>query len=118
MQRFLTDCARVEADSTVADVVRWLTAEYVIEQHERVATAKLPTTGDTFRFRREQGRLRCFDKDAVVGMNDSRFNALCTFLYELGWSGYLYEDGHQLTQEGERIRRNGDLPPTGGLRDR
>jgi hypothetical protein len=116
IQRFLTELRkRVEAGSTVADIVRWLTVEYVIEQHERVATAKLPTTGDTFRFRREQGRLRSFAKDAVVGMNDSRFNALSTFLYELGWSGYPYEDGHHLTPEGERVRRAGDLPSTGDL---
>lgn len=116
MQRFLAGLRqRVEVGSTVADVVRWLTVEYVIEQHERVATAKLPTTGDTFRFRREQGRMRWFAKDALVGMNDSRFNALSTFLYELGWSGYLYEDGHQLTPEGERIRQDGDLSPSGAL---
>jgi hypothetical protein len=121
MQRFLTQLRkRVEGGDTVIDVARWLTSEYVIEQHERVATAKLDTTGDTFRFRREQGRVRFFQKEALVAMNDSRFNALSTFLYELGWSGNLYERGHELTAEGQRVREDGDLPPSGGLivRDR
>ncbi|WP_421121678.1 hypothetical protein ACE2AJ_09790 [Aquihabitans daechungensis] len=87
----------------------------MIAQHERVATAKLGSTGDTFRFRREAGRLRFFDKDAPTGMNDSRYNALSTFLFELGWSGYLRESDHPLTPEGETLRAVGDLPSTGAL---
>ena len=46
-------------------------------------------------------------------MNDSRYNALATFLFELGWCGYLEEAGHDLTEEGEKIRIAGDLQPTG-----
>ncbi|MYH88207.1 MAG: hypothetical protein F4125_06385 [Acidimicrobiaceae bacterium] len=92
-----------------------MTRDYVIAQHERVATAKLPTTGDTFRFRREAGRLRFFHKDAQAGMNDSRFNALATFVYELGWSGYLYFEHHGLTEEGEFLRTHGDLPVSGAF---
>ena len=116
MQRFLNDLrARVDAGATVGDVAKWLTLDYVISQHERVATAKLATTGDTFRFRREAGRLRFFAKDAQVGMNDSRYNALATFLFELGWSGYLYEADHALTPEGEMMRDQGDLAPTGAF---
>lgn len=116
MQRFLSDLrTRVDAGATVGEVARWLTLDYVISQHERVATAKLATTGDTFRFRREAGRLRFFPKDAQVGMNDSRFNALATFLFELGWSGYLYEPDHAVSSEGETIRANGDLPPSGAF---
>ena len=76
---------------------------------------KLATTGDTFRFRREAGRLRFFPQDAVVVMNDSRYNALSTFLYELGWSGFLPEDGHKLTAEGTKMCTTGDLPSTGLL---
>ena len=57
MQRFLSDLrSRTKAGATVGDVAKWLTVNYVISQHERVATAKLATTGDTFRFRREAGR--------------------------------------------------------------
>ncbi len=113
---FITELrAAVEAGATVGDVAGWLTLDYVIAQHERVASAKLPTTGDTFRFRREAGRLRFFPKDAQVGMNDSRFNALATFIFELGWSGYLYVPDHGLTPEGELMRSQGDLPSTGAL---
>ena len=116
MQRFLNDLRlKSEAGATVSEVVRWLTLEYVIGQHERVATAKLATTGDTFRFRREAGRLRFFPQDAIVAMNDSRYNALSTFLYELGWSGYLPEDGHKLSAEGTKLRSAGDLPSKGLL---
>ena len=85
----------------------------MISQHERVATAKLSTTGDTFRFRREAGRLRFFPKGAQAGMNNSRFNALATVLFELGWCGYMYEENHGLSAEGEKMRMAGDLPLTG-----
>ncbi|MCY4370070.1 MAG: hypothetical protein OXF41_11810 [bacterium] len=116
MQRFFTQLRLfVGNGATVRDVAEWLTLEYVIAQHERVATAKLSTTGDTFRFRREAGRLRFFSKGERVGMNDSRFNALATFLFELGWSGYLYEKDHELSDEGEEMRLAGDLPPTGAF---
>ena len=43
-------------------------------------------------------------------MNDSRFNALATFVYELGWCGYLYVEDHGLTKEGKLLRADGDLP--------
>lgn len=116
MQRYISGLrAKVRDGATVRDVAHWLTLDYVITQHERVATAKLATTGDTFRFRREAGRLRFFQKDAQVGMNDSRFNALATFIFELGWSGYLYVSDHGLTAEGELLRTQGDLPRTGLL---
>ncbi len=116
MQRFIDALrTRVDAGETIREVARWLTLDYVIAQHERVATAKLPTTGDTFRFRREAGRLRFFPKDAQVGMNDSRFNALATFVYELGWCGYLYVEDHGLTEEGDLLRADGDLPVSGAF---
>ena len=116
LQRFI-DALRTKVDenTTIGEIARWLTLDYVIKQHERVATAKLPTTGDTFRFRREAGRLRFFPKDAPSGMNDSRFNALTTFVYELGWSGYLYVENHSLTEEGELLRADGDLPVSGAF---
>ena len=116
LQRFINALrTRVDANATIGEVAHWLTLDYVIAQHERVATAKLATTGDTFRFRREAGRLRFFSKDAQVGMNDSRFNALATFVYELGWSGYLYVEHHGLTEEGELLRIDGDLPASGAF---
>ena len=116
IQRFLSDLReRSQSGATVGDVIRWVTSDYVISQHERVAAVKLPTTGDTFRFRREGGRLRFFEQDALVSMNDSRFNALSTIIYEIGWSGHLHNAAHQLTAEGEEFRSAGDLPPTGRL---
>ena len=114
MQRFLSHLReRANDGATIRDIAEWLTHNYVIQQHERVATAKLSTTGDTFRFRREAGRLRFFPKGAEVRRNDSRFNALATFLFELGWCGYLYETDHDLSEEGEEMRLAGDLQPTG-----
>jgi hypothetical protein len=116
MQRFLTELRRRVADGqTIGEVVTWLHLEYVIEQHERVANAKLHTTGDTYRFRREAGRLRFFPKETRVGMNDSRFNANATVIYELGLAGYLFDEQHPLSDEGERLRSEGDLPPTGAF---
>ena len=116
LQRFIDALrTKVDANATIGEVVHWLTFDYVIGQHERVATAKLPTTGDTCRFRREAGRLRFFQKDAQVGMNDSRFDALATFVYELGWSGYLYVEHHGLTEEGELLRTDGDLLASGAF---
>ena len=45
MQRFLGQLReRVNDGATVGDVAEWLTFDYVISQHERVAMAKLPTT--------------------------------------------------------------------------
>ena len=53
--------------------------------------------------------MRFFDKETQFRMNDSRFNALATVLYELRWSGYFYEEDHGLTPEGRRLREHGDL---------
>lgn len=116
MQRFLKELRRRVAEGqTIGEVVTWLHLEYVIEQHERVANAKLRTTGDTYRFRREAGRLRFFSKETRVGMNDSRFNANATVIYELGFAGYLYDEEHPLSDEGEALRADGDLPATGAF---
>ena len=48
-------------------------------------------------------------------MNYTRYNDLSTFKYELGWSGFLPEDGHKLSAEGSKLQGKGDLPPTGEL---
>ena len=96
-----------QASKSVADVVWRVLNDHVIAQHERVALAKLPD--DTFRFRRDTGRLRFFELSAEFQRNDSRFNSLATVCAELGWSGFLSDDGHALTSEGESIRQHGDL---------
>ena len=62
------------------------------------------------------GGLRFFSKGAQVAMNDSRFNALATFLFELGWCGYLLRvRATDLSEEGEEMRLAGDLQPTGAF---
>jgi hypothetical protein len=114
MQGFLDQlAARTQRGATVGDLARWLTVDYVIEQHERVANLKLPSTGDTYRFRREAGRLRFFDKPVALRMNDSRFHALSTVLFELDWTGHLPAAQHGLTPAGVQVREHGDMPAVG-----
>jgi hypothetical protein len=108
MQFALDQLRRDERDvRSVADVIWRVVNEHVIAQHERVALAKLPD--DTFRFRRDAGRMRFFEQSTEFQRNDSRFNSLATVCAELGWSGFLNEDAHGLTEEGEQIRCHGDL---------
>ena len=92
---------------SVQDVLKRVFTNHVLLQHERVATAKFPQ--DTFRFRREGERVRFFDKPIVYRRNNSRFNALSTTCSELGWSGFLGDANHSLSQEGQKLRKNGDL---------
>jgi hypothetical protein len=108
MQFALEQLRRDRRDArSVAEVIWRVLNDQVIAQHERVALAKLPE--DTFRFRREGGRLRLFDQSTEFQRNDSRYNALSTVCAELGWSGFFSEGDHGLTEEGERIRQQGDL---------
>ena len=95
------------AGRTVREVMARILNDQVIAQHERVALAKLPD--DTFRFRREGGRLRFFEQPNEFQRNNSRFEALSTVCAELGWTGYVAEKGHGLTPEGQTIRKDGDL---------
>lgn len=96
--------------STVRAVLQRVIEEHVIAQHERVALAKLPD--DTYRFRREAGRIRFFDQSTAFQRNASRFNALSTTCTELGWSGFFEDEDHALSDEGETIRATGDLHAT------
>ena len=97
------------AGRTISEVAWRVLNDHVIAQHERVALAKLPD--DTFRFRREAGRLRFFDKPNEYQRNSSRFGSLSSVCAELGWMGFIGEPGHALTAEGEQIRQLGDLGP-------
>lgn len=108
MQFALEQLRRDERNSaTVGDVLRRVLMDHVVAQHERVALAKLPD--DTYRFRHEGNRLRFFEQPTAFQRNDSRFNALTTTCAELGWSGFIGDDGHELSDEGDRLRREGDL---------
>ena len=92
------------------EAARWLLSDYVIRQHERVATAKLAQTGDTFRFRRQGDRLRFYEADTRASMTNSRFQALATVIHELGFAGNLYAESHPLSPDGRRLLDSGDLP--------
>jgi len=107
--RFALDQLRRDEQTgrSIGDVAWRVLNDHVLTQHERVAFAKLPD--DTFRFRREAGRLRFFDRPVEFQRNSSRFPALSTVCAELGWMGFIGEPDHALTDEGERIRQFGDL---------
>ena len=95
---------------SLAEAARWLLGDYVIRQHERVAVAKLAQNGDTFRFRRQGDHLRFYDAYAPSRMSNSRFQALATIVYELGFVDSLFGSTHALTEDGRRLLEDGDLP--------
>ncbi|MEU9513282.1 hypothetical protein [Micromonospora sp. NPDC048169] len=101
---------RLMANQTIAELLQWIIIDFVIVQHERVATAKLFSSGDTFRFRRVGDALRFFPADAPVGFNDSRFWALSTIAHELGLVSSLSLPQRQLTLAGSALLTDGDLP--------
>ena len=114
LDRFLRHVRkRTMAGDSLGEIARWLTLEYVVRQHERIATAKLPSTGDTYRFRFEGSRLRFFPQEAPAGMNAARFDALSTIVYELGLVGPLTTDRHPLSADGKSFLKIGDLPDRG-----
>ncbi len=92
---------------TIREVARWLYGEYVILQHQLVATNKLPD--NTFRFRRESRGLRFYSLLNVLGFNDARYNALRTTLLDLGLCGNMLEPAHPLTADGREMLNTGDL---------
>jgi hypothetical protein len=111
LSRFFSQWRRHRmAGMTLGNAARWLLSDYVIRQHERVATAKLAQTGDTFRFRRQGDRLRFYDADTRANMTNSRFQALATVIHELGFTGSLYAESHPLSPDGRRLLDSGDLP--------
>ncbi|WP_229402929.1 hypothetical protein [Micromonospora okii] len=101
---------RLTANQTIAELLQWIIIDFVIVQHERVATAKLPHSGDTFRFRRVGDALRFFPADAPTAFNDSRFGALSTIAHELGLVSSLAWERRELTASGLALLADGDLP--------
>jgi hypothetical protein len=99
---------RLLRDPTIADLTQWLIEDFVIVQHERVATAKLPD--DTYRVRRVGDSLRVLAKETPAVFNDSRFTALSTTVHELGWVTTFREPGRKLTPSGRALLTEGDLP--------
>lgn len=92
---------------TVGDLARWIYSDYIILQHQLVATSKLPD--NTFRFQREGDRLRFYDLENTLEFMDSRFWALSTTVHELGLCGDLSQSKHRLTPDGQRLLAQGDL---------
>jgi hypothetical protein len=99
---------RLKQNPTLAQLTRWLIEDFVIVQHERVATAKLPD--DTYRVRRVGDGLRFFAQEVPAVFNDSRFNALSTIVHELGWVSSFREPNRGLTAVGRTLLETGDLP--------
>ncbi|MDP9312412.1 MAG: hypothetical protein M3R24_16270 [Chloroflexota bacterium] len=92
---------------TIGDMARWLYADYVILQHQIVATGKLPE--NTFRFQREGDRLHFYRLYNTLDLADSRFDAISTTVHELGLCGSLDQPAHALTSDGQRLLETGDL---------
>ncbi len=99
---------KVLAGETLSQLTRRIITNFVIIQHERVATAKLPD--DTFRVRRLGTQLQFFVQEASAEFNDSRFVALSTTVHELGFVSSLWEPSRKLTPVGRKLLRHGDLP--------
>lgn len=98
---------RMLRNPTLGELARWLIEDFVIVQHERVATAKLPD--DTYRVRRVGDAIRFFPQEAPAVFNDSRFRALSTTIHELGWVSTFNKADRQLTVAGQRLLDDGDL---------
>jgi hypothetical protein len=92
----------------LGELARWLIEDFVIVQHERVATAKLPD--DTYRVRRVGDAVRFFAQEAPAVFNDSRFHALSTTVHELGWVTSFRQPDRRLTASGRDLLVKGDLP--------
>ncbi len=100
---------RLMTKATLSDLARWLIHDFVIVQHERVATAKLPD--DTFRLRRVGDSVQFFPhQEAGAVLNNSRYGALSTTAHELGLVSSLRDPQRRLTVAGRRLLRKGDLP--------
>ena len=99
---------RLMAGHSLSEFARWILKDYVIVQHERVATAKLPD--DTFRVRRVGDGLQFFVRETPAAFNDSRFTALSTTAHELGFVSTLRDPERTLTQDGRLLLTTGDLP--------
>ncbi len=92
---------------TIGEIARWLYADYIMLQHQFVATGKLPD--NTFRFVREGDQIRFYRLWNRLSFMDSRFDALSRTVHELGLCGDLYLPNHPLTPDGYRLLAQGDL---------
>jgi hypothetical protein len=110
MSRFVTMLGqKITAGATLSQLARWVVNDYVIVQHERVATSKLPD--DTFRVRRiGSEHLRFFVQEAPAEFANSRYHALSTTVYELGLVSNLQEPSRRLSPAGRQLLADAGLP--------
>jgi hypothetical protein len=92
---------------TINDIAQWLYSDYVILQHQLVATSKLPD--NTFRFRRDGQRLSFNRHENPLYFWNSHFDALRTTVHELGLCGDYSLPNHQLSQLGQQLLTEGDI---------
>ena len=92
---------------TIAEVTRWIYESDIILQHELIATSKLPE--NTFRFQRVGNALHFQNLANSLEFMNSRFDAIKTTIYELGFCGDLSQPEHPLTQDGEYLLEFGNL---------
>lgn len=92
---------------TIREIARWIYRDYIILQHQMIATSKLPE--NTFRFQREGNRLRFHLLSNRLEFMDSRYDALSTMVYELGLCGDFRQQSHPLTPTGKQLLNEGDL---------
>ena len=99
-------------DSWLADqasarsAIGWLLETNVIDQHIRIAYAKLPNY-DTLRFSREGAHLRLHDRVADISLVGARFGALSTVVHELGYTGAFSRASHAPTDDGLALLEQG-----------
>jgi len=97
----------ITSQRSVVETAMRVVKDHVITQHERVAMAKLPD--DTFRFRREGGKLLFFDQAISFDLNNSRYASIAAVCGDLRWTTYLDEPKRELTEEGKKLRLRGDV---------
>lgn len=100
-----------DSGADVGALASWLVSECVIAQHLRTAASKLPE--NTYRFVREGGCLRFFDRARPVRFNNPRFDALSHTASGIGLVTPLVLDEHPLTAAGRRLLEQGDLEAEG-----
>ena len=90
---------------TIFEIAHWLMTDYVIRQHQIVATSKLPD--NTFRFDRDGNRLQFHRHYNPLRFSDSRFDALSTTAHDLGFCGAFGAAEHGLTEAGSDLLVSG-----------
>lgn len=96
-----------DRNPTIAEVLRWLFENYVILQHELVATSKLPE--NTFRFQRDGDYLEFFNLSNKLSLSSSRYEAISTTIHELGLCGDFHKPHHAISHDGKTLLIKGDL---------